>query len=375
MHIVFLFVGVLIQVSFLYFYQPGLAYELPRIVILSNSTTPPANQFIPIPFYGGSWNTTYIVYLLYFLVTIGYCVFVATITPSKRIVSPLHIQILTSIISSIIVGAYWAWGVWSQYGNSPSVISNFYQNYFAFAGVGIIIAFVFGATQTTIVMQLMGLSTRNEPERLSYVANASLQDVVSVLESKGFTSIWDTRLVREPGDTYFMRVHYRTGETTIVAIGKYPPYPVNTIFATVSYQTSTYELFRSPQASEQRESVMNDIEGRLRKKVGKEFGFSPIPVENPVSTRAMSIAMHPTKTSFSEVSQLVRLVPRYHLFATGLLIALMGAVVAIHDLIPSFSLGDYILAELGLFAAVVVDIGFAINAELKASSGTRQKEN
>jgi hypothetical protein len=168
---------------------------------------------------------------------------------------------------------------------------------------------------------------------------------------------------RKTDEGLLLKSRYSTGESMVFALTVDPKDVSKTILATVTFASRLYSLERSEQASYQRDSAIRDLEGRLTTPFSR--------VETPddqTSLKANQYALRPTNSKFSIGRDFLGELPRYHLLAIALAIALwltLTGVFVLHFVNSDTFIGGSIIIAI----AMIVDVSLSAREEMSRKTG------
>lgn len=251
----------------------------------------------------------------YMLLPIVYCIVVSLFFQPKRLVSPLHVQIGTfTLFSLIIINSFLKSSI------TLTTIENLFMALFLIA----IIIITIGLAQFLIVRWVVGLNY-NDSDRASFIINGSPKEITKIL-GKGFLRTRRFILKKEyenaDNPITILSCEDTSRNVVIIAFGTPQDNKDKCILATVAFHKNLSWISKSQTATEKRSSILHDIEGRL-KRYNPKFTVSPFEkVDDFVSVTAFSYIELLTQSKiettigfFKRISKFVRRIIYFTIFA------------------------------------------------------------
>lgn len=306
--------------------------------------------------------------ILFLLLPIVYCIPTsARLFNPKRIISPFNIQIGTWVIiaSLQIYELFYAVAFPSTTYSTYSTSLLAYLGSLAFLLILLIMVLVvLGAFQLLLVRWVVGPNLLGL-DRKSYRVDGSVEAVDKILDC---LSIRDFNRTEEEGKILY-KLPIGFSEQVLIVLGPESDEQNASILATVAYHKGLYTYEKSEYASDLRDSIIYEINGRLIEN-DPSYEISQIKeteLKDNVSTWANLIACSPTRMKTEKLEDLWYKIPSFYkalIVLTGILI---GAIMAIFfTQYYTFDFGTFISAIVFLIFAIFAEAGIPLRDEIKA---------
>jgi hypothetical protein len=243
-----------------------------------------------------------------------------------------------------------------------------YGDFFLYSMLFFMMAMVIGLYENLAVKWLVGLDIEGL-NRKTYSVLVNAEEVASVMQSDAFNPKWKRSIVIEPG-LLVIRWRLKTDETVLLGLMRDPRAPhARSIVATVAYYEASFYITEDEDASNMRDTLMNDLETRLRRKnPSAQFGEEESNDLATVRVNAIARASGDSKlasgrTLFFELSTYLK--AAIILTVLGLFLTPFGAY---------FKLGnfDYGGIFVVLFVTLVAELGLAVKDEVAKRRGLKE---
>jgi hypothetical protein len=301
----------------------------------------------------------------YIALTVIYCIILSLSFNPKRIVSPINVQIGSSVVLSILLIAY---EIRNSVANTLAEALNL------LTALGIVISFLvfflvaLGFFQFFFVRWVVALNFESV-DRLSYSINAKTEEVMSIMDDE-FIDVWgfsrrkdNPKVKKNP--IWILKCRDPYGNRVVLSVGSNSANDATSLLGTVAYQTTLYTVQSSKSALGMRTSIINDIKERLRK-ANAQFALTELAtIDDTVSFKAYSHALASTCPKTEVTKEFFKKIPRYYLY--GIIIT----VLAITFITGAFILGrldvnTYIGAIIVPVIALIAELGVSLREELKS---------
>ncbi|MCL5067721.1 MAG: hypothetical protein M1368_05130 [Thaumarchaeota archaeon] len=289
--LVLLVIGVFIQ----YLIIAADIYPVARSVVFSPE--------IPIP-------NNVLQLIAYLVVTIVYTTTLSSLLKPKRIISPLYIQVTTSTIALIIMGAY-LYQIAPAYlsGLSTTSYTIIQENYVITAFAAIFSASILGAGQNLLVRWLVGLNGDEDDidVRSFRFTGTDIKTFAKLLINDPY--LRHNGLFRRTfkKGIFYMRTFRNDRDRIILLAGPAPNQPSNSpqthaiTLATVACKLGAYTIRKDPNISEDRDNVVRHIQQKVAQ-LGYEMKEANN--DNDVATIASKLALSEAQSRFTELKNL-----------------------------------------------------------------------
>jgi hypothetical protein len=291
----------------------------------------------------------------YFVMTIIYCIVTSLLFHPKRIISPINIQVGTATTFSIfkIYNTVQTTQFMSTIGNLAGSL--------LFLTIFLIII---GWVQLPIVKWVIGLNF-DSIDRTSFQIDGNLRDIMRILGDE-FCNVWkfsrrrDNPKAKKP--IWVMKRFSLNRDFVVLAIGQ-SNNKNKCILATVAFHADQYGISKTKNASEIRNSIINDIEVRL---MSSNLELNPTPLDktdDAISTIAYEHAIAGTHSKIEITKGFFRNIPRFYRYAICItFIAFVGITIVFG--MKLLDLSAYIGVAVVLVIALIIELGVPLREEL-----------
>ena len=297
------------------------------------------------------------VMVIYVLLPIFYCIIVSLFFHPKRLISPINVQIGTVIVYSTIV----------IYHSSTLVDLTFttYLNLFGSIFILASIAIMIGIFQFIIVRWVVGLNL-DSVDRSSYIINGKLKDIMKALDGD-FISVWGLSRRKENPKAkkpiWILKRKDIFNNHIIIAIGSHPENEEKCILATTSFHLSNLGISKTEKSSARRDSILNDIECRL-KKTGLQLSIIPITeINDTISYRAYAHAIKVTNSKIDIVKGFFKNLPKYYKWAIIITI-LIFVIITVGCYLEYIDFNTYVGVVIVIIITLFIEVGSLVREEL-----------
>lgn len=303
----------------------------------------------------------------YFAVPIILCTVFSIVFQPKRIVSPINVQIGTSVGISMIL--LYNWGTAQFTGASQA------QNELGILAAGLIILsvvlVVVGLFQFIIVRSLVGINLVST-DRKSYSIDGNVEAIDKVirkfLDLRGYT-----RELGIEGEIMYERNQIPFSEKVILALGPDPRNKNHSILATVAFHKGPFNIKEATVASDIRDSIIFEMSARL---LSNEMSFDLNEIKNyefvdPVSAWAYTVACEPTVSRIAKIGNAGPLLRKIPLLYRSIIAITVFALIGINAVywtsaraVTNFDFNEYVGLMIFLLFALPVEVGIPLREEV-----------
>jgi len=303
------------------------------------------------------FQNSLIILIGYILLPIIYCITISLLFKPKRIVSPMNIQIGTYVLFSIIF-------IYSYLEHSMTELE--------FEGVffSLFIIFIFimsiAFIQFFFVRWVIGLNL-DETDRKSFLINAPSKDIIKILGneflfSRPFIKQKECQTTDKP--IWILRHRDNLNNYAIIAFGSQKDDENKCILATVAFHMGMSWVAKSDKASAICESIVNDINIRL-KKTNNKITIIPLKkIDDIVSVMAFSFVDSATCSKIYIIRGFFRSISRFFRRA---IIATIGAFTILTGAcyFGYLSSDNYVAVIIPTLIVLIIEFGIPLREELQ----------
>jgi hypothetical protein len=239
--------------------------------------------------------------------------------------------------------------------------------------VSLAVIMMAGGVQLFIVRWFVGLNLLEKLDRITFFIPKSFKIVRACIDDK-LLDTFEFSVKRDEPDLLLIRRQTDTKKTVVIVIGTDPDDALGTVLATVAFEQGTYELMRSVWASGDRENIVDQIDGRL-KRIDPFLKMEPREPNDLLSGLAYDFSIRPTRSKFGLGAEFVGKIPKYFLVLIGFtvfLILLLSELFLIHY--QNFDFNTYINTVVIAIFALIIEVGLALRGELSRGKKRRKVE-
>lgn len=226
-----------------------------------------------------------------------------------------------------------------------------------------------GLYESLAVSWLIGVDIEGMNSK-TYSIFMGAEDVASVIQSEAFNQKWKRAIVIEP-ELLVVRWKQKTGETILLGLMRHPDAPqAKSLVATVAYNEGNFYISEDKEASDARDTIVNDLETRLRKeKPSAQFEE----VERPkdlASTRLQIIARASAQSALSIGRVLFSELSNY--LKVAIIVTSLALVLTPFGAYYKIGTFDYGSIAVVLFVTLVAELGLAVKDEVARRRALRK---
>jgi hypothetical protein len=294
----------------------------------------------------------------YLMIPIIYCIFATLFFKPKRLISPLNVQIGTYILYSALI-------IYNTF--SLNMNPEFYTDLvLGLVFVGFVILGI-GMFQFFVVRWVVGLNY-DSSDRITYHVNMKPQDVANIL-GKNFKRTWKFTYRKEESENekpaWYLKIKDTFSNYVLVGIGSMVEEPEKCIIATVAFQSDRIVwVQKSKTATEERESIINDIIGRL-KKVNPQVTLEKInETSDEISVMTFAYVDSITRSKIGIFRDIFRIIPRNFKIAIGITITTL-IVLSAACYFGFIDSNTYVGVMIPTLLALIFEFGIPLKDEFK----------
>jgi hypothetical protein len=301
--------------------------------------------------------------IAYFVIPIFYCITLSFAFRPKHILSPLHIQLGTFGLATVVLTAYIL-----RINFAINQVYAFVSSFATISTISLFVIAVTGFVQLLIVRRFVGLGLIDPLNRITYLVNKPFKSVRACIDEK-FLNTFSLVVKRDDPDLMLLSRITQSGDAVIVAVGPDSGNGRQTRLATVSYHRGFYELTRSNWASGDRDNIVGLISNKLKMKIG---GGQDAP-NDLVSAVAYDFANQPTRSVFSIGERFISRIPTYFqipIVATFCVLGLLIYLFATHYQNFGFDtfLEPFIITIFTLVIEIWITVGEVLSRERRSAT-------
>jgi hypothetical protein len=333
------FVTLVIVTSLTFFFMP---------LINESIFTIQEQLFLVIP-------STFLSLGLYLVLPIIFCSIASLLLHPKRVLSPIYVQIaLVSVIMIMVV---------YRVSSSGLIVTD--QSF-----LNLVLSYVFSlffwGTIGWLQLKMVGwivMSSVESMDQVTYSIDESLDSVLKCLKDD-FFKVWR---FREESDKKNVKIFKRSDDQdrfVVIAIGSESEKSAKTIIATVAFQVDSYVMRKTKRASAIRDSIINDIKGRLKFSLKKEN--QDFITDDFVSSRAYIRALDLTKSKFEIIQEFWKNIPKPFRIPIYITVGLFLLISFLYSQNLGVDSNTYVTTSIALFIAVTIELGIPLIKDLVA---------
>lgn len=300
--------------------------------------------------------------LLWIIIPMIYCSIVSIMIRPKRMVNPIHVQIiLISIVVLLSIGNIVTTG-----GSVAAELVSI-TGFSMIAAFSVFTAIIMGVLEWLVVNWVIRMNYEG-CNRVSFVVNMNTKDILHKL-GRSFLDTWTFRGRRDIGDMWLLERN-DNDRCLLIEVGPHPKDGTKSILATVAYEIQHDWIVESKEASDLREIILDNTE----KKLGIEFSDNQSDLDDVVSRLALTNVKDKAQSRIEVTWRLLRKLHRVYqislVLTTILLFALSIAYFYLNQSV-TISPDTYIALTITLIIALFVEIGIPLREEI--SGKTREE--
>jgi hypothetical protein len=293
---------------------------------------------------------------LWMIIPIIYCSIVSIMLRPKRLVNPVHVQVMVISIAILMVIHNLAMtnGLLPQTTQSLGLL-------FLVVAFSSLFVCIIGVLQWQVVGWVIRVNYEDS-DRVSFVVNMQTKEILHKLGSS-FIDTWDFSRHCDIGEIWRLDRNDGNDRCLVLEIGSHPKDDKKSILATVAYELQHNWIVKSDVASTIREIIIQDIEKRLN----VQFSNNHTDLDDSVSRLANSNVKDLARSRIEVTWGFLHNISRFYQAMMALTVILLIGLSITYFYFGKYvtiSSDTYIGVTIALIISLFIEIGFPLREEL-----------
>ena len=296
-------------------------------------------------------------FILYIVIPIIYCSVASLLFQPKKMIHPLHVQfiVFAVVVLMVINNVSITLGAFPNSTNSAMLLLGLSIGFSA-------LFFIAMALMQWFSVRWLIRMNYEDSDRVSYIVDMPTKEILHKL-GHSFLDDWSFSRERDIGENWILKREEENYRHLLIELGPHPLEENKSVIATVAFECTNNWIMKSPSASNNRDTLVSEIEKRLK----LQFHDKLADLDNTVSRLAESNVKDMAHSRIEGGWLFLRRLSRMFKLMLGLTVALLFVLsIAYFNFNANINMSSdtYIGAIVALLIVLFIEIGFPLREEL-----------